>query len=148
MGRKRKVPPPAFATGGTWHTHYIVLFDDLLNSPAYIALSSAAKETYTILMQEYKGNYTGPDIICPYKTFISKGMRANTVSRAISELEAFGFISCDHGGLQHQPNVYHLADKWKAISKEDVKTIKQLIKEKRELALKAKENLSPSDSIQ
>ena len=55
MGRKKKSPPPSFATAGTWHTHYVVLFDDLLNSPAYIALSAAAKEAYTILMQEYKG---------------------------------------------------------------------------------------------
>ena len=64
MGRKKKSPPPSFATAGTWHTHYVVLFDDLLNSPAYIALSAAAKEAYTILMQEYKGIYTGDKIIC------------------------------------------------------------------------------------
>ena len=24
MGRKKKSPPPSFATAGTWHTHYVV----------------------------------------------------------------------------------------------------------------------------
>ena len=59
MGKKpKRDPPPKFATGGTWHTHHVILFDDLLNSPAYIALSATAKEAYTILMQEYKGKFT------------------------------------------------------------------------------------------
>lgn len=123
MARKKKVPPPTFATTKpTWdHNHYVMLFDDQLDSPAYIALSAHAKEAYTILRQEYKGPYTGNDIICPYSTFRAKGMRANTVSRALLMLEVFGFIHIDRGGLMHEPNVFHFTCGWKEIrTQEDV----------------------------
>ena len=114
MGKKpKRDPPPKFATGGTWHTHHVILFDDLLNSPAYIALSAPAKEAYTILMQEYKGKFTNNIVKCPYSTFKSKGMRPNTLSRALLQLETYGFISIEHGGLEHQPSKYRFIDKWK-----------------------------------
>ena len=114
MGKKpKRDPPPKFATGGTWHTHHVILFDDLLNSPAYIALSATAKEAYTILMQEYKGKFTNNIVKCPYSTFKSKGMRPNTLSRALLQLETYGFISIEHGGLEHQPSKYRFIDKWK-----------------------------------
>ena len=32
MSRKKtksKSPPPSFATNGTWHTHYVVLFEEI-----------------------------------------------------------------------------------------------------------------------
>ena len=47
MGRKKRSPPPAFATKKrTWErNHYIMLFDDQLNSPAYINLSAPAAAT-------------------------------------------------------------------------------------------------------
>ena len=144
MGRKKKSPPPSFATAGTWHTHYVVLFDDLLNSPAYIALSAAAKEAYTILMQEYKGIYTGDKIICPYSTFTSKGMRTNTVSRALMMLERFGFIKVvEHGGLERRPNVYRLIDGWKSIrTAEEVKEIKKAFENDLRQQKKVKTNIT------
>ena len=96
--RNQKIdPPPKFATGGAWHTHHVILFDDLLNSPAYVALSSTAKEAYTILMQEYKGKFTNNTVKCPYSTFKAKGMRPNTLSHALLQLETYGFISIEHG---------------------------------------------------
>ena len=144
MGRKKKSPPPSFATAGTWHTHYVVLFDDLLNSPAYIALSAAAKEAYTILMQEYKGIYTGDKIVCPYSTFTAKGMRTNTVSRALMMLERFGFIRVEeHGGLERRPNVYRLIDGWKSIrTSEDAKEIKKAFENDLRQQKKAKTNIT------
>lgn len=135
MGRKKRNPPPSFATKkGTWdRNHYVMLFDDLLDSPAFINLSSSAKVTYLILMQEYKGDLTGSRIICPYSTFEKKGMRSNTLSTAIMQLEVFGFIEVDHGGLEHRPNIYHLIDDWKKIkTDEDVKVIKRTFKELKE----------------
>jgi len=132
MGRKKRSPPPAFATRkGTWEkNHYVMLFDDLLDSPAYISLSSSAKVTYTILMQEYKGEFTGSKVICPYSTFEKKGMRANTLSTALLQLEVFGFIKVDRGGLEHRPNIYHLVDDWKKIrTDEDIRTAKNTFKE-------------------
>lgn len=139
--KKQRDPPPVFATKGTWHTHYISLFDDLLNSPPYIALSAHAKEAYTILMQEYKGKYTGANVICPYSTFQEKGMRANTLSRALSQLEFYGFIRIEHGGLEHTPNKYHLVEEWKKIeTKEDVKKAEALFKADIAKRKHAKEN--------
>lgn len=144
MERKKKSPPPSFATAGTWHTHYVVLFDDLLNSPAYIALSAAAKKAYTILMQEYKGIYTGDKIVCPYSTFTSKGMRTNTVSRALMMLERFGFIRVEkHGGLERRLNVYHLIDGWKSIrTAEKAKEIKKAFENDLRQQKKAKTNIT------
>lgn len=115
--RKKRSPPPAFATiRGTWDRNpYSMFFRDQLDSPAYIALSASAKEAYTILREEYKGPYTGNIVICPYSTFQEKGMRPNTLSRALLMLEVFGFIKVDRGGLEHQPNRYHLVEGWKEI---------------------------------
>ena len=144
MGRKKKQsPPPAFATDGSWHTHHVILFDDLLNSPAYIALSAHAKEAYTILMQEYKGLYTGPRVICPYSTFQQKGMRSNTLSRALLQLETYGFIRIDHGGLEHTPNVYHLTGDWKKIrTAEDLKEVQGSFQAELDKRKKARERLA------
>lgn len=87
MPKRKKSPPPQFATAkGSWdRTTYVMLFNDQLNSPAYIALSAHAKEAYTIIRQEYKGpEYTPDNVVkCTYPTFRSKGMRQNTVSRAL-----------------------------------------------------------------
>lgn len=122
--RKKRSPPPAFATTkGTWERNpYCLLFCDMLDSPAYIALSASAKEAYTILREEYKGPISGSTVICPYSTFQNKGMRPNTLSRALLMLDTFGFIKIDHGGLEHQPNRYTFSEGWKDIkSDEDVK---------------------------
>lgn len=130
--RKKRSPPPTFATiRGTWEGNpYCMLFKDQLDSPAYIALSASAKEAYTILREEYKGPYTGNVVICPYSTFQEKGMRPNTLSRALLMLEIFGFIKVDHGGLEHQPNRYHLVEDWKDIrTPEDVKEAQKEFKE-------------------
>ena len=64
MSRKKtKSPPPSFATSGTWHTHYIVLFDDMMQSLPFTHLSAQSILAYMILKQEYKGDYTGNNII-------------------------------------------------------------------------------------
>ena len=141
--RKRQSPPPAFATGtGTWHKHHVILFDDLLNSPAYIALSATAKEAYTILMQEYKGDYTGPKVICPYSTFQKKGMRSNTLSRALLQLKTFGFIKIEHGGLERKPSIYHLSSDWQKIqTEEDLKQAEEAFQEEIDRRKLAKEKL-------
>ena len=139
MPRKKRSPPPAFATKkGSWDkNHYIMLFDDFLDSPAYINLSLSAKVAYTILRQEYKGEASGSKVVCPYSTFEKKGMRANTLSSSILQLEVFGFITVDHGGLEHRPSVYHFSDGWKEIVNDtDVIKAKATYKELKERKLK------------
>lgn len=118
--KKQRDPPPKFATDGDWHVHHVILFDDMLDSPAYLSLSAHAKEAYTILMQEYKGNYTGSTVICPYSTFKKKGVRPNTLSRALLQLEIFGFVEIEHGGLEHQPSRYKFISKWKTLKDPDL----------------------------
>ena len=148
MARRKRQPPPAFATiRPTWDRNpYVMLFKDLLNSPAYIALSAHAKEAYTILREEYKGPETGPKVKCPYSTFQKKGMRANTVSRAIIQLEFFGLIKVEHGGLEHQPSIYHFSEDWKKIkTKEDVDNIRKQFKEHMDKKKKAADRLKETD---
>lgn len=115
MGRKKKAPPnPAFTTIGDWHDNqFVPLFANMLESELYINLSSAAKEAYTILRLQYKGSFTGNTIKCSYKRFEKMGMRRNTVARAIVELECFGFIAVNHGGLRHMNNEYTFIETWK-----------------------------------
>ena len=135
--RKKRSPPPGFATiKGTWERNpYCMFFRDMLDSPASIALSANAKEAYTILREEYKGPITGSTVTCPYSTFRSKGMRPNTLSRALLMLEYFGFIKVEHGGLEHQPNRYTFSDGWKAI---------RTTEEVKEAQVRFKDNISRS----
>ena len=115
MGRKKKgkSPPPRFATSGTWHTHHTIFFDDQLLSPAYKALTANAKEVYTILRMQYKGPYSGDSVKCPYSYFEQMGIRRETVSKSLEQLECLGFIDIDRGGLEHRPSEYKLTDRWK-----------------------------------
>ena len=137
MSRKgSKPPPPKFSTSGTWHTHFTPFFDDQIDSKAYIALSASAKEVYTILRRQYKGDYTGEVIKCPYSTFERYGIRRETVARSIDQLETFGFISVDRGGLSHQPSNYHLINKWQEL--EDPKKFREAKAELEERKRRAK----------
>lgn len=137
MSRKgSKPPPPKFSTSGTWHTHFTPFFDDQIDSKAYIALSASAKEVYTILRRQYKGDYTGEVIKCPYSTFERYRIRRETVARSIDQLEAFGFISVDRGGLAHQPSKYHLINKWQEL--EDPKKFREAKAELEERKRRAK----------
>lgn len=101
-----------------------------------------AREVYRIICDQYKGVYTGPKVTAPYSLFEARGVRRNTASRAILELECFGFIRVDHGGLGHVPSVYHLIEDWKAIrTTEDVHAAKAGFKaelEKRRAAAERK----------
>ena len=51
MRKKNRTPPPAFATKRrTWEkNHYVMLFDDQLDSPAYL-LNGTWSETFTVRM--------------------------------------------------------------------------------------------------
>lgn len=136
MGRRKKRgPPPKFATSYGWDRHYNVLFDDLLDSPAFIALTPHAQMIYIRLLQEYKGElYTGNNVICPYSTLVEKGYRRNTIAKAIRMLVHFGFITYEKGGLEHQPSVYHFSEEWKKIwTKEDVDAAMTAFKEEENL---------------
>ena len=40
------------------------------------------------------------------------GIRRETVSRALDQLECYGFVDITRGGLEHRPSEYKLVDKW------------------------------------
>lgn len=144
--RKQRNPPPRFATKGYGGSHFTPMFDDQLNSPAFIALSAVAVRVYLILRQEYKGAYTGNRVICPYDTFTEKGISRNSISKAIRMLEAMGFITCERGGLGHQPSIYRFSDRWAKIetlseAKNILKKLKDTMEEKNKRSKLAKETI-------
>ena len=144
MGRKkRKLPPPAFATALP-HQGFVQMFNDQLNTPAFISLSPVAKVMYLILRQEFKGYYMDDNnITCPYSTFTEKGISRNSIPDNLRMLEAMGFISCEHGGLYHTPNLYHFTTDWKKIQTlEEAKAIKAQLVEEKKLKRLAQEQVS------
>lgn len=110
--------------------HYTRVYDDMLNSLPFTKLSHIAVRVYIILKKEYKGNFTGNEVICPYSTFKGNGLTRNdTILKAIRELEAFGFITVKSGGLHREPNRYTFSDKWKSIKTlEEIERIKASLK--------------------
>lgn len=130
--RKKRDPPPKFASAKAGHEHFTPMYDSLLNSPAYIVLSPVAKVIYQILRQEFKGAYTGNSVKCPYSTIVEKGVSRNSIYGGILMLEALGFITYESGGIGHQPSIYHFSDKWQLIkTKEEAKQIKNDLKAQR-----------------
>lgn len=121
-------PPPFLTTKPTYnHNHYIQLFDEMIDSPAYKALSHGAKFIYSLLCKEYKGDFTGEIVICPYSTLMDHGVRKGSIRNWTGELEALGFIKIiSHGGLYKIPNKYRLINDWARFS--DVAEAKAVIK--------------------
>ena len=108
------------------------MFYDQINSPAFICLNPVAKVMYLILRQEYKGDYTGNDIVCPYNTFVEKGISRNSIADNLRQLEALGFVTLENGGLYHQPNHYHFTNGWQKIhTVEEAKAIKDKLAEEK-----------------
>ena len=56
MGKRKQRDPPLFMTALP-HRGFVPMFNDQLNSPAFICLNPVAKVMYLILRQEYKGDY-------------------------------------------------------------------------------------------
>lgn len=121
MSKKKKKPvqKPLFATAGK-NEHFVPLYDDLVNSEAWLDLSSKAREVYLIIYQRYRGNYSGDTVICPYSEFNKFGIQNTTVSRKLEELGKHGFIKVERGtvqcsannNLRRQPNRYKFLHDW------------------------------------
>ena len=116
MSRKGyQTPPPDFLTTKktNYNNHYIRLYDEMIDSPAYIALSDQAKAVYTLLVREYKGIFTGNVVKCPYALMESHGIRRQSIANWLAELQALGFIQIEiHGGMFRNPNEYRLINGW------------------------------------
>lgn len=115
MGKKQNSKPPDFlTTKPSWHrNHHISLFDEMIDSPAYIALSDGAKFIYTLIVREYKGTYSGNKVVCPYSEMEKHNVRRQSIPVWLNELEALGFIKIkSHGGMFKIPNEYLLVNDW------------------------------------
>ena len=111
-------------------SNYIRLARDFIFSPAFVHLSPNAIVIYIALKEEYKGKYTDDyrridAVVCPYATLQEKTRFCPaTISKGIKELQLFGFIDVEGGGLLRTPNVYHFAEGWKKIDEEKAKMLK------------------------
>lgn len=125
MGKKRrnKYEPKPFEIANTSlndNEHYTRFYDSLINSVAFKQLSNPARTVLMILKYQYKGDYTGDTIICPY-TYIQQWIgNTKTIKNALEELEEKGFIRIIHGTRQsadkelyRTPNQYQFITDWR-----------------------------------
>lgn len=122
--KRNKYSPEAFETSKP-NEHYTRLYDSMLTSEAFMALTSSARSVLLILKLQFKGNYTGNTVICPYSTIQKYGLNTTTIKNALLDLSEKGFIEIEYGTLQmkgkelkRQPNKYKFIDAWKSYSRE------------------------------
>lgn len=116
--------------------HWVRLYHDMLDSPAFKTLTPEAKLIYLYLKKEYKGiafNEIKDTVICPYSTISeSTGIRRGNIYKRLLELEKFGFISISKsGGLYRQTNHYKFIQNWKSINENQASSLKEEIKEEK-----------------
>ena len=131
MSRKNnKREPPQKWESTSDHERFVRIFESMMESPAFKVLSPVATRIYLILKNEYRGNFTMNNIVCPYSTMEQYGISRNSIPPALRLLEALGFIVREPGNLMSEPTVYHFSDKWKEIK--DIETAGKIKKELRE----------------
>lgn len=144
MGKKGNYKPQKWEhRDGYRSNHFTRMYDSMLHSPAWLALSDSAKWQYTVIKSQYKGGYQQTDgsgnamVKCPYNDIQKAGIKSNeTVSNNFKQLEAFGFITASHNGFK-VANQYKFSDKWKEISDEEASKIKAELKAERRKAKKS-----------
>ena len=100
MSRKNnKREPPQKWECNSDHERFVRIFESMFESPAYKALTPVASRIYQILKNEYRGNFTMNNIVCPYSTMEEYGISRNSIPPALRLLEALGFIVREPGNL-------------------------------------------------
>ncbi len=88
-----------YGKSGTRQGHFILFYDEMLNSPAYRSLSCPAKCILITLKQCFNG-YNNGEIALSCRTCASvHKMSKNTAQRALKELEEKGFIETMRPGF-------------------------------------------------
>lgn len=105
---------------------FIQIPSEVLNSPAYIDLSYAARAVLIEILHFYRGNNNG-SIWIAAETVAKRGFSKNTMTRAIKELIAHGFIYQTRrgGNLSGVCNLYALT--WKRINKAEGQFLNQFV---------------------
>lgn len=145
-GKKQQYKPQPWEHDRRYKSRsYTRLYDSILASEAWLALSDSAARQYLILRMQYTGRFNQTDgngnvmIKCPYKDIRKFGIGSNeTIANNFRQLEAYGFIVIQGGGF-HIASNYKFSDKWQNLSKEDIEQIKQDLKNESEQRKKARE---------
>lgn len=115
--RKKKVDPPFWLTGklgGKSPTGqplpFVQLYADLMQAPAFTALSAGARFCYLSMALEAKGNRC---FEFPRKTAERYGIPGRTLVRNVQELENAGFLHCRSGRTTRTASEYEFSLNWK-----------------------------------
>ena len=105
---------------------FIQIPSEVLNSPAYIDLSYAARAVLIESLHFYRGNNNG-SIWMSSETIAKRGFSKNTMTRAIKELIAHGLIYQTRrgGNLSGVCNLYAIT--WRPINKAEGQFLNQFV---------------------
>jgi hypothetical protein len=109
---------------------------DLLNSPAWLAMSYQCRKLVDSIMAEHadQGGLENGNLIAPYSMLQARGMRRGNILNAIVEAEALGIVDSARGvrsyGSRRAPSRYRLTwlgtpdgltatNEWKSIKTND-----------------------------
>ena len=130
MGRKSKSYESQKWEAYTGDRTYTRIFSSMFDSPADKHLTPQARSVYFTLKSQYKGEYTEKrfntkgTVICPYSDIEESGIRRGSITRYLNELELFGFIRSESGGLSVASR-YTFLEEWKNITNEEAVKLKQ-----------------------
>lgn len=93
---------------------FVSIDREMMNSTAWYSLSFSAIVAYLNIYYNLKGKTKDREIICTHST-LKNQMVKSTWRKAVKELIEKGFIDLVHGsgGLQRQPNIYGLSERWR-----------------------------------
>ena len=154
-GKKGKYEPQPWEHDRRYPSrHFTTIYDSVTSSASWLALSDSAVRQYLILRKQYTGRVNQTDgngktmIMCPYKDIRKAGIGSNqTISNNFRQLEAYGFIDIQGGGF-HVANKYKFSDKWQNYSEEDIKRIRQELKNESDRQKAAKEAAKAAKKIE
>ena len=97
------------------HRAFVMIWKDMLRSPAWLALSNAARVAYIHLAADYNGRPEKQTCLRLAYSQAQKLMAKKTYTKAIRELLAKGFIKMTkRGGLFKNCSQYALSEDWKS----------------------------------
>ena len=130
----------------TFMTHkrdggFVMMFNDMLFSPAWLWLHPSARSIYIAMRTLYgKRNSFSVSYTCTYSWLEEKAnVRRGSIKGYLEELEIAGFIVLDFIGGRNTPNQYSFSDAWAEITEENIPVLcRKKMSLKRERAAKNK----------
>lgn len=112
MARQKKQLPPDFLNPlQNWrHAHFIPLFDIMLESDNYKALSFPARSLLIYLYSKYNG--INKEFTASYNELVKAGYQRSCIKAYIRELWLNGFIDIINKGGNHNKAIYKYSNRW------------------------------------